>query len=92
MTRLTAPDLGSVGIGAIPASMLLPAQSFYEHCRKTREDRAAAAVGGVYAVRALRWRSSDLGAVQEILEKDEYGVTIAWKVLETFPPTARRRP
>ena len=48
-------------------------------------------VGKVYVVRSVVWRDADVLAVFQILAKDEFGVTFAWKVLKNFPNPARQR-
>lgn len=48
-------------------------------------------VGGVYAVRSIRLGESDLLVVLQILQRDERGVTFAWKMLAEFAVPERRR-
>ena len=50
-----------------------------------------AEVGRVYVVRSVLWSNADVLAAFQVLEKDEFGVTIAWKVLKNFPNPGRRR-
>ena len=42
-------------------------------------------------MRSVVWRDADVLAVFQILAKDEFSVTFAWKVLKNFPNPARQR-
>lgn len=47
-------------------------------------------VGKVYVVRSVLWRDADVLAAFQILARDEFGVTFAWKILRSFPNPGRR--
>jgi len=51
--------------------------------RSDRPDNPEATVGRIYAVRSVRYRESDRIALLKVLARGEFGITFAWKVLET---------
>jgi hypothetical protein len=72
----------AVSLSTFPSYFRQPARTFYQWHRQQRVRPASVVVGTVYLVRAVRWRDSDILAAFEVLEKDAYGVTFAWKVLQ----------
>ncbi|MHC4939548.1 MAG: hypothetical protein ACYTHK_11310 [Planctomycetota bacterium] len=64
-----------------PDAFKLDPPQFCKHARSARE-RATAETGKVYMIRSIRWRQADLVAAFEVLQRDEYGLTFAWKLLE----------
>jgi hypothetical protein len=53
--------------------------------------RAAAETGGVYAVRAILWDKCDVLAAFQVVALDNYGATIAWKILKQYDTPTRAR-
>jgi RNA polymerase sigma factor (sigma-70 family) len=51
---------------------------------------AEARMGHCYLVRSVMPDEHDLIAAFEVVDRDENGITIAWRVLETFPVPRRR--
>ncbi|MHC4163700.1 MAG: hypothetical protein ACYSUM_16355 [Planctomycetota bacterium] len=99
-------SLAKVEMKHVPDLFKLPAQRFYTEGRKRTVEmrrmpvppglprpssKPEAVVGSVYVIRSVRWRESDLIAAFEVLERDEYGVTFAWKVLKRLSNPRRRR-
>ena len=46
-------------------------------------------VGQTYVVRSIRWDESDTLAALEVLQRDDHGITFAWKILSNLPKPRR---
>jgi hypothetical protein len=89
--RMGNGDLGALDAASLSEELLSPPDQLYARERsRTPPDRElndvdhAAAVGGVYVVRALMWGECDVIAAFEVVSMDAYGATIAWRLLKTF--------
>lgn len=91
VVRLDQRSVDDVTLDVLPDILRLPsATGFYQAVRKRRAPQPAAAVGGVYAVRSVRWGESDVVATFEVLDRGPYGVSFVWYELETRPTPSRR--
>jgi hypothetical protein len=79
VVRLDAQSLLEVGLEDVPAE--LQAEEPPPRSRKRPE---VVEVGSVHAVRSIRLGESDLLVALEVLQRDENGVTFAWKMLAEF--------
>ena len=82
--KLGAESIAEVSLDDVPKEFL--AQDPKTLGQETREPAEA---GGLYAVRSIRWDESDLLAALQVLERDENGLTFAWKVLKHFEKPVR---
>ncbi len=64
-------------------------KKLYHDVRASRVERPEARAGSLYVVRSVLWDESDLLAAFEVVEKDEYGATIVWRILKTFDVPTR---
>lgn len=91
VVRLDQKSVDDVTLDVLPDVLRLrSAAAFDQAVRKMRAPSPAAVVGGVYAVRSVRWGKSDVIATFEVLDRGPYGVSFVWYELETRP-TPRRR-
>ncbi len=74
----------------VPKELLLPVAKFDEH-RRVAAATPRAVTGQLYMVRAVEWDEHDIVVAFEVLQKDRYGVTFAWKILERQPTPKRSR-
>ncbi len=96
VTQIKADSLEAVTIEALPGEMTPERRHVQEeHAEGLRQlhrrfGTPAAAVGGIYAVRAVMWGECDVLAVFEVLEMDEFGVTLGWRVLKLYPTPVQK--
>lgn len=90
---LTVPgsDVRTVSEDTLPAACRADAGTVVSAGRNDRSEADEAAVGKMYAVRAISNDQFDVLAVFQVLAKDDHGVTIAWRVLRTWDPPKRAR-
>jgi hypothetical protein len=79
VVRLDAQSLLEVGLEDVPAELRAE-----EPPPRSRKRPEVVEVGSVHAVRSIRLGESDLLVALEVLQRDEHGVTFAWKLLAEF--------
>ena len=88
---IQAKKLDKLEADDLPDWLTAPdAHAFHDAMRTQPIEPAAAAVGQVYAIRSLRWGESDRLVVMKVLDRDEFGLTFAWKVLQVRDVPVRR--
>jgi hypothetical protein len=90
VVEVPAKGIRDVSVKDIPAELRLSASKFEAHCRVAATSPPANP-GQLYIVRAVRWDEHDLVVAFEVLQKDRYGVTFAWKILKRQPTPKRSR-
>lgn len=84
VVRLEAGSLEEVALDDLPAELRADVPP-----PRARGSREEVQVGAVYAVRSIRLDQSDLLVALEVLQRDEYGVTFAWRPLAEFAVPTR---
>lgn len=91
VVKLDRPSVDVVTLSALPQLLRAESATAFERAARARSVKAPeAVVGGVYAVRSVRWGKSDLIAAFEVLDRGEYGISFVWTLLETRPTPTRR--
>jgi hypothetical protein len=90
VVEVPAKGIREVSAKDTPAKLRLAANKFEAHCR-VAATQPRAAPGQLYIVRAVRWDEHDIVVAFEVLQKDRYGVTFAWKILNRQPAPKRSR-
>lgn len=91
LLKLPNKTIRDVTVGDFPVDIRLPTAEFEKHCRKV-EEHPRATPGQLYLLRFVNWDEHDIVVAFEVLQKDRYGVTFAWKFLRTNPkPTRSKR-
>ena len=86
VTRLEGNNLDGVTMDDIPGELK---KATVEHQDSRGFRSAVSAVGGVYAVRAYRSGASDILAIFQVTDQDEYGAGFDWKIMKVFPKPSR---
>lgn len=88
---IQAKKLDKLEADDLPDWLTAPdAHAFHDAMRTQPIEPAAAAVGQVYAIRSLRWGESDRLVVMKVLDRGEFGLAFAWKVLQVRDVPVRR--
>jgi hypothetical protein len=91
VVQLETADLLSVSESSLTPDLLAAPEDVYSKARANRRDRPKAEPGAVFAVRAVMWDECDVLAALQVVSKDQYGVTIAWRLLKTLDTPTRKR-
>jgi len=92
IAKLDAKDLRSVAETSVPDALRASANEAFAASRRDRS-RAGEnpAVGDVYALRGVHWDECDVLAAIQVIAKDGYGVTIAWRIVRQYETPVRDR-
>lgn len=88
VVALVGRDLTNLQESAVPERLRTPAAEMRAQGHRFEDARCPAETGTIYAVRAVMNGDCDVLAAFQVVSLDQYGATIAWRVLRTYdvPP------
>lgn len=89
VAKLDATDVRTVGESSLPPVLTGDREGVRKAAGEARREEHDAAVGDVYAVRTYSQDEYDVLVAFQVVQKDDLGVTIAWRILRQWDPPKR---